>query len=122
MLLAATPSGADGKKIGITARVSGAVSDGAVSLRASCNVGCASVRAVGSISGAGIGTVALAPAVKPLKGGKATLALRIPAGVRGKVRSALARGHRVMASLRVTGLDAAGRALVSAAGRVQLGS
>ena len=121
--LSAGPAGARDAKIGISARVNGDVDRGAVSLVAACNRGCTSVRATGSIRGPGsIGQVALSPSLKRLKGGKATLELRIPASVRSRVDAALGRGEKVTASLRVVGLDAAGRALVSAAGRVRLGS
>jgi len=121
LLLVAVSAGARGEKVGISARVSGDVNGGAVSMNASCNAGCASVRAVGTISGKSVGQIALGAAVKRVQGGKARLALRIPASARSKVNAALDRGERVMASLRVTGFDAAGRPLVTASGRVQLG-
>jgi hypothetical protein len=121
-LLAVAPADAGRTKVKLSARVSGAVTGGAVSVRASCLQACAAVRGAGTVSGSAIGTIALAPTSKPMRAGRATLALRIPASARGKVNAALSRGEHVTASLRVTALDAAGRALVSASGRVQLGS
>jgi hypothetical protein len=121
LLLAAVSAGARAEKVGISARVSGAVDNGAVSMKASCNASCASVRAVGTITGKSVGKVALGAAFKHVQDGRATLALRIPASARRKINAALDRGERVMASLRVTGLNAAGRPLVTASGSVQLG-
>ena len=121
-LLMVAPADAGRTTVKLRARVSGAVNGGAVSVRASCQHLCVSVHGAGSVSGSAIGRIALTPATKAMESGKATLALKIPAGARSKVNAAISRGERVTASLRVTALDAAGRELVSATGRVQLGS
>ena len=121
-LLVVAPADAGKTKVKLSARVSGAVTGGAVSVRATCQHVCVSVHGAGSVSGSAIGKIALEPATRTMRGGKATLALKIPAAARSKVNAALSRGERVTASLRVTALDAAGRELVSATGRVQLGS
>lgn len=122
LLLAVAPADAGKTTVKLSAHVSGAVTDGAVSVRATCQRGCAAVRGAGSVNGSAIGRIALAPATKAMRAGKATLALKIPAAARSKVNAALSRGEHVTASLRVTALDSAGRELVSATGRVQLGS
>ena len=121
MLLVA-PADAGRTTVKLSAHVSGAVKSGAVSVRTSCTRHCSSVRAAGTVRGSAFGRVTLTPTAKAMRGGRATLALRIPAAARHKVRAALSRGERVTASLRVTALDGTGRALVSAAGRVRLGS